>query len=148
MLPTARSSSRRTMKPSILMVLSSRPGKCADCRHSNQGTVDFGEGHLVCAVDQRPKRADQTCDVQMSAPRTVPIGAPASWKKYFASERFDGSNSTYGITADFRVLAPDADQALRAALGADTPVQKGGAPVSAKSKDEWRRSRRRSRDRK
>ena len=57
-----------------------------------------------------------------TAPTSSPIGPPETWKQYYLFEHFDGANGTYGLIADFRILAPDADAALRAMQQADVPI--------------------------
>ena len=107
-------------KSSTLLTLTRTPGNCGECRHANQGTVDFGEGKLFCAVRYRTKRREQPCDEQMPLPRRAfqPI---AEFTLYHLFERYDGTNCTYDRLQDTRMLAEDADAELREQLQADRP---------------------------
>jgi hypothetical protein len=102
-------------KSSTLCIVSRTSGVCADCRHSNQGTADFSEGHVFCQWDRRPKQRRQACDVP--APQMPGSAEPPYW--FF--ERYDGHNCTWGKIRDARILRDDADEATRRELQADRP---------------------------
>ena len=113
------------MKSSTLVVATKRAGACAACRHTNQGTVDFSEGLLFCAIAKRPKPSSQECDV------TVPLGRTkstplAAFERYFMFEPYDGDNGTFDRAEDLRIVAEDADDELRASLKADQPFIDAG----------------------
>ena len=105
------------VKSSTLCIASREPGVCGKCRHSNQGTVDFGEGHVFCSWVPGARHPAYSCDLQLPLPRDP--GGPSS--PYYLFEPFDGSNCTWGRRQDSRLLAPDAGPELRAALQADIP---------------------------
>ena len=96
-----------------LLTGSHRAGPCATCRHANQGTVDFAEGHLFCEIDKQPKRRDQTCDVVRNLPLALPFD-PEALRPYYLYERFDGENGTYTQLQDIALVAEDASPELQA----------------------------------
>ena len=107
-------------KSSTLVVASQTPGRCKECRHSNQGTVDFAEGKLLCWIAKTPKRAEQECDVTLPLPSRLGQD-PATFQTYYLFEPFDGENGTHGVSQDLRILAEDADDGLKKSLAADRP---------------------------
>ncbi|MBK6687547.1 MAG: hypothetical protein IPG45_23950 [Deltaproteobacteria bacterium] len=109
-------------KNSTLITATKSPGTCTTCRHSNQATRDFDEGHLFCWMDKQPKRHSQPCDVSRALPNAWPMGAPTRWSSYHLYEPFNGENGTYGRSTDLRVMAEDAPEPLRASLNAHLPV--------------------------
>jgi hypothetical protein len=60
-----------------------RRGTCAECRHSNQGTLDALEGFRACPW------AGATADASPCLIRFKDTGE-------YAFERFDGANCTWG----------------------------------------------------
>lgn len=106
------------MKSNTLLTVSRTAGKCGECRHANQGTVDFSEGLVFCQRGGGRRTRDSECTERIPAMAT-PGGALAV---YFLFEPFDGSNGTWGALQDARVLAEDADVQMRSDLRADTPV--------------------------
>lgn len=103
-------------KPEYIFTASPRPGPCTECRHANQGTVDFAEGHLFCGRAHATRTRAATCDVTVKLPRRA--GAPqAEWGTYYLFERFDGQNAVApgGFNADVR--APDSPTADASAKG-------------------------------
>jgi hypothetical protein len=108
-------------KTSTLILATKTPGTCAECRHSNQGTADFAEGHAFCWMDKNPKRREQTCDVVRPLPKSAsdPV---AKWSPYFLYEPYDGENGTYDRATDLRIIAEDADEPLKRSLRANVPV--------------------------
>jgi hypothetical protein len=109
-------------KSSTLVIATKSPENCAKCRHSNQGTVDFREGHLLCWMDKQTKRPETRCDVVRHLPRSTSMDDPKSWSSYFLYQPFDGSNCTYDKSTDLRIIAEDADEALKRSLRADKPL--------------------------
>ncbi|MEM6989344.1 MAG: hypothetical protein AAF721_02565 [Myxococcota bacterium] len=110
-------------KSSTLLIATTTSGPCRECRHANQGTVDFSEGILFCWFAKASKRATQQCDVAIPLFRSISAeGAPRS---YYIFEPFRGDNGTYGVSEDLRILAEDADPRLRASLRADEPLIPG-----------------------
>jgi hypothetical protein len=119
--PAVEVAPSRKKRPSTLLIASATPGPCARCRHSNQGTADFAEGHLFCQMDGATKRRDQDCQVELRLPRHA-RSERSSWGRYFAFEEYDGRNGTYGRLENARLMAEDADDELRTFLQADIPV--------------------------
>src|SRR5258708_30031650 len=91
-------------KPSILCVAHKQAGRCSDCRHANQDTCDFAEGHVFCRWLDEPRRKESECN----APIDLFPEPGGESRRYFFFERFTGDNGTYGIHADFRLLPEDA----------------------------------------
>jgi hypothetical protein len=105
------------VKSNALGIASIEPGVCGQCRHSNQGTVDFAEGHVFCSWTSGARHRNYGCDVRMSLPRDRTSG----WTEYYLFEPFDTTNGTWGRLQDSRLLAPAASPQQRAALQADVP---------------------------
>jgi hypothetical protein len=108
-------------KTSTLITGTRSPGTCATCRHSNQETVDFREGHLFCWMDRQTKGDAQRCDVIRPLPKST-RDAVEAWTPYYLYEPYDGKNGTYDRTQDLRIVAEDADDDIRRSLRADIPV--------------------------
>ena len=105
-----------SVKPSLLLIVSLNPGTCGSCRHANQGTADFAERHIFCKWGGPPRQADQLCNQRMMA---VPaLGGPVV-PNYYYYEPYDGVNSTWEYVGDYRVLAEDAEPAMRKYMQAD-----------------------------
>lgn len=120
--PMPRATAPLRKKSSTLVIATRTPGKCTECRHSNQGTVDFEEGKLFCGFAKEPKTATQTCDV------TLPLRAQLdsnAVETYYLYEPYDGDNGTFAKTEDLRILAEDADEGLRRSLHAHRPFIEG-----------------------
>ena len=111
-------------KSSTLLILSLTPGTCGSCRHANQGTVDFAEGHIFCKWGGPPRQAGQHCNQHMVAPRT--LSGPLLPNYYFY-EPFNDNNCTWGLVGDYRILAEDAEPAVRTDMQADCPFIPGEA---------------------
>jgi hypothetical protein len=105
------------VKSSTLCIASKEPGVCGKCRHSNQGTVDFAEGHVFCSWISGARHPAYVCDVRLPLPR----GQGLAPEPYYLYEPYDGTNGTWGRRQDTRLLAPDASPELRAQLQADVP---------------------------
>jgi hypothetical protein len=111
-----------SVKPSLLLIVSLSPGTCGSCRHANQGTADFAERHIFCKWGGPPLQAEQLCNQSMLAPRTP--GGPLVPNYYFY-EAYDGTNCTRQYMGDYRILAEDADPAMREYMHADRPIIAG-----------------------
>ena len=111
------------MKTDTLCVATRRPGTCATCRHANQETADFREGHVFCQWEGKPKQLTQQCDVRVALARAV---GGKTHNEYFMYEPFDGKNCTWTSFQGGRIMAEDAEPALRAELHADEPEQAQG----------------------
>lgn len=109
-------------KTSTLVIGTKSQGGCETCRHANQGTADFAEGHAFCWIDKHTKQRAQRCDVELRLPKSSkePV---ARWEAYFMYEAFDGANGTYDRATDLRMLAEDAEPALQHTLRAHVPVE-------------------------
>jgi hypothetical protein len=106
------------VKSSTLLIVSLTPGSCKSCRHANQGTVDFAEHYIFCKWGGPPRQPEQSCDQQSPAMRVS--GGPLLFNYYFY-EAFDGTNCTWQIAGDYRILAEDAEPEMRIAMQADRP---------------------------
>ncbi len=106
------------VKPSILLVVTRNPGTCGGCRHANQSTVDFAEGLVFCQFGGGVRSAGSPCDQPACA---VPRVRGPVEDGYYYWEPYAGSNGTWGYRGDSRILAEDADEAMRASLQADIP---------------------------
>jgi hypothetical protein len=97
-------------KPEYVFTASVRPGACVHCRHANQGTVDFAEGHLFCGWAHEVRALESTCDVVIRLPRSRGA-SQEEWAPYFAFERFDGTNRVVDGPRNATVRAEDAEPA-------------------------------------
>ena len=108
-----------SVKPYLLLVVTRSPGTCGTCRHANHGTVDIAEQHIFCKWGGPPIQAEHVCDKGIVACRTK-NGPPE--EGYYFYEIYDGTNCTWGFHADYRILADDADESMRAEMEADKPL--------------------------
>jgi hypothetical protein len=67
-------------------------------------------------MDHKPKQLAQTCDVTRILPRTR--SSNEAWQEYWLYQALDGFNGTYDRSTDSRLLAEDADDALREGMQA------------------------------
>ena len=111
-----------SVKPNLLLTVTLSPGACGSCRHANQGTVDFAERHIFCKWGGPPRQPDQICDQRIVAQPT-PHGPIVPGYYYY--EPYDGTNCTWGYKGDYRILAEDAEPAVRNYMQADCPVIAG-----------------------
>jgi hypothetical protein len=109
-------------KPSLLLTVSLSPGTCGSCRHANQGTVDSAERHVFCKWGGPPRQPDQLCDQRMMA---VPALCGPIVAGYYYYEAYDGANCSWHFVGDYRILAEDAEPAVREHMEADCPVIPG-----------------------
>lgn len=86
------------------LLASSTAGRCSDCRHSNQETVDFNEGHIFCELDSSGKKTQQTCTVERDLFVTDEHGGT---RRYFLFEPYDGANGTFGRLENRRIVRPE-----------------------------------------
>jgi hypothetical protein len=102
------------MKPFYVFVVSRNAGPCQLCRHANQGTVDFTEGHLFCGKLGEPRSRDDTCSVRIHAQKRA--GQPvAEMTLYYLFERYNGSNRVeYGATGYNADVFPEDAEGERA----------------------------------
>ena len=114
---------RLSVKPSLLLIVSLAPGTCGSCRHANQGTVDFAERHIFCGRGGPPRQPDQLCNQNMAA---VPTLYGPVVPNYYYYEPYDGTNCTWHFFGDFRILAEDAEPAMRKCMQADRPLIPAG----------------------
>ncbi|MFO0724375.1 MAG: hypothetical protein U1E65_11365 [Myxococcota bacterium] len=121
--PTA-SKPAPTRKTSTLVIATRAPGTCTTCRHSNQETQDFEEGHLFCWMAKEPRRPSQPCDVTRRLPQNS-TQDPSSWAEYHLYQPYDGANGTFGRSTDLRMMAEDADEGLQRSLQASLPIIEG-----------------------
>ncbi len=111
-----------SVKSSTLVIATKSPGRCEQCRHANQGTVDIAEGKAFCWFAKTPKKASQRCDVTLPLRTSI---ASSSVDRYYLFEAYDGDNGTFDKSEDLRILAEDADASLRQSLEADRPFIPG-----------------------
>src|SRR5690349_5293781 len=108
-----------SVKPSLLLIVSLNPGTCGSCRHANQGTTDFAENHIFCKRGGPPRQPDQLCNQSM-------VASPSLYgpllPNYFFYEPYDGTNATWQFVGDYRILAEDAEPAMREQMQADCPL--------------------------
>lgn len=110
---------RMAVKPSLLLTVTRKPQTCGTCRHANQRTVDFAEGHIFCQRGGPPRGYDQLCDQEFVACR-IRFGPVESG--YFLYEPYDGTNCTWDYRGDYRILADDADESMREEMQALKPL--------------------------
>ena len=108
----------KSVRDNVLCVAAVEPGECRNCRHANQGTADFAEGHVFCRWDDRPRRRATLCNATMDLPRTM--GGAA--ERAYLYERFDGGNGTFAKSIDVRVIAADCDLEIKKAARWNEPV--------------------------
>ncbi|MEO8161483.1 MAG: hypothetical protein ABI588_08690 [Arenimonas sp.] len=106
-------------KSSTLCIASREPGRCGDCRHANQGTVDFAEQHVFCSWGGAGRPQSALCNFRLPLP--VDVSATSAFVEVYLYQQYDGMNCTWGKREDTRLLAPDASPALRTSLKADQP---------------------------
>lgn len=102
------------VKASYLVIAHERPGRCEACRHANQDTADFAEGHLFCRFDGQSKQRTQPCNLPVELARE----AQGPRSRYFFFDPFTGDNCTYPLRGDFRVLAENASYAVQESMQA------------------------------
>ena len=107
------------VKPSLLLVVTRSPKSCGTCRHANQETVDFAEGHIFCKWGGPARQYDQLCNQPIIACCTR---FSELEQGYYYYEDYSGINCTWLFSCDYRVLADDADESMRAEMQADRPL--------------------------
>ncbi len=106
------------VKSNTLLIVSRRPGRCGQCRHANQGTVDFREGRVFCQMGGDRRFAESECDQQTPA---MPVYQGDLVPGYFMYEPFTGANGTWCNIQDRRLLAEDADERMRQYMRIEQP---------------------------
>jgi hypothetical protein len=102
-------------KTSTLLIVSRQPGRCGTCRHANQETADFREGHVFCQFGGGALNINHICDQRIPAFHR----RDEEPELYYCYEPFTGNNGTWQKLQDTRVLAADADDEMRICLKAD-----------------------------
>jgi hypothetical protein len=110
---------RLTVKPDLLLIVTKNPGACGSCRHANQGTADFAEQHIFCKWGGPARQPAQLCDKPAVA---VPALYGPLVSDYFYYQAYDGANCTWQYSGDYRILAEDAESAVREQMQADLPL--------------------------
>ena len=105
------------VKASYLVVAHERPGSCDACRHANQETADFAEGHIFCRIDGQSKQRAQPCNLTVELARET----NGVLSRYFFFDPFTGDNCTFGLRGDFRVLAENASYEVQEQMQASQP---------------------------
>ena len=113
------------MKTLTTITATRRPGRCARCRHANQGTRDFEEGRVLCGIDGQRKSGADKCSVRRLLPNRLPIVVD-EMRAYWLYAPWTGSNGTFGKLEDLRIVAEDATRALRegSSRSVDVPALK------------------------